>query len=284
MYIISLSRSGLDDTGLSALISALPERCIALMEDIDAAFHHGLSRETQNVPSTQSSDDPNELPINAPPVPSGNRVSLSGLLNALDGIGAQEGRVLFATTNKYNALDPALCRPGRMDLHVEFKHASKFQAEELFKRFYAPAPSAKATKCENGDVDADVDEGEDPLIDLSESQSQAPLAPSSSSPLSPPPSSASSLTMVEKSEENDAQQEPTYVGVVHGRGPKLSRNRINALAAQFGFAIPERQLSMANLQGFLMMHKTTPISAVAEIGAWVEKELAEGKDKGEKSA
>ncbi|KAJ8077742.1 hypothetical protein PM082_002175 [Marasmius tenuissimus] len=65
-----------------------------------------------------------------------SRVSLSGLLHALDGISAQEGRILFATTNKYSSLDPALCRPGRMDAHIEFKLASRYQAKELFKRFY----------------------------------------------------------------------------------------------------------------------------------------------------
>ena len=40
--------------------------------------------------------------------------------NESDGVSAQEGRLLFATTNQYSALDPALTRPGRMDLHVEF--------------------------------------------------------------------------------------------------------------------------------------------------------------------
>jgi AAA+ superfamily predicted ATPase len=50
------------------------------------------------------------------------------LLNALDGISAQEGRLLFATTNRYHTLDPALTRPGRMDLHVEFRLASQYQA------------------------------------------------------------------------------------------------------------------------------------------------------------
>ncbi|KAI9464727.1 hypothetical protein HD554DRAFT_1250578 [Boletus coccyginus] len=96
----------MDDTGLCELISALPERCIALMEDIDAAFHHGLSRESTHAPSAQTSKDPEQHPDlqhGGPPVPSGNRVSLSGLLNALDGIGTQEGRVLFATTNKYSS-------------------------------------------------------------------------------------------------------------------------------------------------------------------------------------
>jgi len=38
VYVISLSRTGLDDSALSELTSELPERCIALMEDIDAAF------------------------------------------------------------------------------------------------------------------------------------------------------------------------------------------------------------------------------------------------------
>jgi hypothetical protein len=46
IYIISLSKTGLDDTSLNSLISSLPEQCIAIMEDIDAAFTHGLNRET----------------------------------------------------------------------------------------------------------------------------------------------------------------------------------------------------------------------------------------------
>ncbi|KIL64616.1 hypothetical protein M378DRAFT_11395 [Amanita muscaria Koide BX008] len=43
IYVISLSRSGLDDTGLTELVSSLPERCIALMEDVDAALAQSFS-------------------------------------------------------------------------------------------------------------------------------------------------------------------------------------------------------------------------------------------------
>src|SRR5882757_6395328 len=46
IYIISLSKNGLDDSTLNSLISSLPEQCIAIMEDIDAAFTHGLTRDT----------------------------------------------------------------------------------------------------------------------------------------------------------------------------------------------------------------------------------------------
>lgn len=44
IYIISLSKSGMDDSTLNSLISGLPEHCIALMEDIDAAFTSTLNR------------------------------------------------------------------------------------------------------------------------------------------------------------------------------------------------------------------------------------------------
>jgi hypothetical protein len=47
----------------------------------------------------------------------------------------------YSTTNHLEQLDPALCRPGRMDVWIEFKNASKFQAEHLFRNFF---PSADA--------------------------------------------------------------------------------------------------------------------------------------------
>ena len=126
IYVISLNKKGLDDSALSQLVSDLPARSIALIEEIDAAFHHGVSRET--TPGSQAAT------VVATSESAG--VTLGGLLSSIDGIQASEGRLLFATTNKYHALDPALTRPGRMDVHVEFTHASKGQAEELFKRFF----------------------------------------------------------------------------------------------------------------------------------------------------
>lgn len=57
VYIVSLSRAGLDDSSLSELVNALPERCVALMEDIDAAFTHGVSRGEITGPSTSDDDE-----------------------------------------------------------------------------------------------------------------------------------------------------------------------------------------------------------------------------------
>ncbi|KAI6784921.1 putative mitochondrial chaperone [Emericellopsis cladophorae] len=63
-------------------------------------------------------------------------ISLSGLLNAIDGVASHEGRVLILTTNKPEDLDEALVRPGRVDRQVAFTNASSAQAEELFQRMY----------------------------------------------------------------------------------------------------------------------------------------------------
>ncbi|KAH8177010.1 ATPase family associated with various cellular activities (AAA) domain-containing protein [Sarocladium implicatum] len=67
-------------------------------------------------------------------------ISLSGLLNAIDGVASHEGRVLIMTTNKPESLDEALVRPGRVDLQVGFTNASRVQAVDLFVRMYEAQP------------------------------------------------------------------------------------------------------------------------------------------------
>ena len=47
-----------------------------------------------------------------------------------------EERIIFMTTNHVERLDPALIRPGRVDLSVLIDDASPAQARRLFTRFY----------------------------------------------------------------------------------------------------------------------------------------------------
>jgi len=65
-------------------------------------------------------------------------ISLSGLLNAIDGVATHEGRVLVMTTNHREKLDPALIRTGRVDVQIEFTYAKRTQIRELFLRMYTP--------------------------------------------------------------------------------------------------------------------------------------------------
>jgi chaperone BCS1 len=206
------------------------------MEDIDAAFSQTMNRE--EVDETPSADKQHEKRRNQPPPSSTSRITLSGLLNALDGVGAQEGRILFATTNKYNALDPALCRPGRMDIHIEFKLASKHQAQELYRCFYLPEYEDEGT--------------------------------------AKPADEKAATTLSEKNSPVSGHSHRSHT-------LKLSRAEVDVLAARFADAIPEREFSMASLQGYLMTFKIRPEQAITDAPAWIEKERAERAKQGNAS-
>ncbi|TFY60670.1 hypothetical protein EVJ58_g5008 [Rhodofomes roseus] len=244
--MLTLNRAGLDDTTLHQLVAELPKRCIALIEDIDAVFR-------QDVSCRPSEEEPKEGQYGGTGQEKKEeahcRVSLSGLLNALDGIAAQEGRILFATTNHYRALDPALCRPGRMDLHLEFKLASKDQAARLFYRFYSDTR-------DDGDDEA-LYHGEDDL-GTHTLQGVAPLSP----PPTPPPAEAMSAV-------DDAGTSSTRDSEDPGTETDLRQ-----LAARFADPIPEGRFSMADLQGYLMLYKDKPEEGVEAVEKWVKGQNA----------
>lgn len=64
-----------------------------------------------------------------------NRISFSGLLNCLDGLGHKHGLITIMTTNYKINLDSALIRPGRIDYMLKFDYANKEQIESMFYRF-----------------------------------------------------------------------------------------------------------------------------------------------------
>jgi chaperone BCS1 len=71
-------------------------------------------------------------------------VTLSGLLNVLDGFHAPDNVLYMMTTNKIEALDPALLRPGRIDYRLYLGVASEEQKLELYWRFFPQAEEFEA--------------------------------------------------------------------------------------------------------------------------------------------
>jgi mitochondrial chaperone BCS1 len=116
--ILSLSETGISDSDLANLIRTAPLQSIVLIEDIDAVFKR-----------RDIGDDSGKTA-------SHTRITFSGLLNAIDGVASQEGRLLFMTTNHIEMLDPALIRPGRCDMKIMFRNASKNQLVTMFLRFF----------------------------------------------------------------------------------------------------------------------------------------------------
>ncbi|KAK7031459.1 P-loop containing nucleoside triphosphate hydrolase protein [Favolaschia claudopus] len=242
IYVVSLSSKGMSDNTLTTLMGHVPTRCILLLEDLDAAFTRSVSRDSSSTgtpPATTSSTTTSSTSTTAES--DGSTLSLSGLLNSLDGVAAAEGRLLFATTNHIERLDPALSRPGRMDVWVNFTHATKWQAEGIFKCFFPSKSSAVVTTTESDTTDP--------------SQKNLPV--------------------------------PKRKAAAHAI-PLLSEDEISELAKRFAAAIPEDELSVAALQGYLLKNKTRPNECVDEVDEWVieQRETREKlkKEKAEKEA
>lgn len=123
IYILPLASRHFRDDELSDAINKLAGKCIVVLEDFDALLVN-VSRRTPRA----TNDSIHNLVT----------ISLSAILNVLDGISSGQGRLIIATTNHllFLRLDEALLRPGRFDLFVEFRNATQQQARNLFTHFY----------------------------------------------------------------------------------------------------------------------------------------------------
>lgn len=133
--IMSLSSKNLNDDTLNNLMNSTPENCIILLEDIDAAFPN---RHIEDDDDDKKDEKKKKQQIDESANGSG-KVTLRGLLNALDGVASTEGRIIFLTTNYIDRLDSAMTRPGRVDLKVLIDLPDDDQLYRMFTHFYPEA-------------------------------------------------------------------------------------------------------------------------------------------------
>jgi mitochondrial chaperone BCS1 len=86
-------------------------------------------------------------------------VTFSGFLNALDGVASGEERIIFLTTNHLDRLDPALIRPGRVDLSTLIDDAVPEQARTLFTNFYGNGNEQAEGEAAVAASDEEVEQG-----------------------------------------------------------------------------------------------------------------------------
>jgi len=123
--IIHFSRA-LDDSHFTKAINTLSnlDNCrIVILEDIDCLFS-----DERKAHDTQR-----------------NNVTMSGLLNCLDGMARNEGIILFMTTNDRKVLkDAAFVRACRIDIDVEFKEATPDQVYDMIAYYFPEQAAAQA--------------------------------------------------------------------------------------------------------------------------------------------
>lgn len=123
VMICTLNEPNMSDSRFATLMQHVPKPSLILLEDIDST---GIKREGD--------------------VYSKDGITLSGILNALDGITALDGCIVIMTTNHPEVLDPALTRPGRIDYKVAFQNATRSVARTCFVRMLEPEPGSDTDK------------------------------------------------------------------------------------------------------------------------------------------
>lgn len=176
--------------------------------------------------------------------PASEGISLSGLLNAIDGVASHEGRVLIMTTNKPESLDEALVRPGRVDMQVAFFNANSTQAGELFKRMY-----------------------EGPMLDTGVSATT--------------PSKVEKEAEIEVGESTTSTEQPGDASLPSSavKEESVSDEELGEISKRFGQLIPEGKLSPAEIQGFLLKRKTSPRQALNDAKEWIEATMQQKEEK-----
>jgi chaperone BCS1 len=118
--VLSLASPNVTDEKIGNLLGSVPRRSVILIEDVDAFFQHRGKADAAV------------------------KVSYSGFINALDGVAAHEGSVVFLTTNHPEMIDEAAIRSGRVDFRMELGLCNRGQLERMFRKFFDdPAAAAR---------------------------------------------------------------------------------------------------------------------------------------------
>ncbi len=158
IYLINLG--DFNDRTLVSAVNQVTTNSVLLFEDIDC-MKNSKARPTASaaISSTQTRDEKETAAER-------NGVTLSGLLNALDGFYAPTNVLYMMTTNRIETLDVALLRPGRIDYKLFLGKATDRQKVELYRRFFPEASEVEAREFVEGGVSETMAEFQGLLLGL----------------------------------------------------------------------------------------------------------------------
>jgi chaperone BCS1 len=139
LSIYSINLADFNDRTLMNAVNQITRNSVLLFEDIDC-----MKSSNARVPPNPSTNDGTQARNEKENAAEKNGVTLSGLLNVLDGFYAPTNVLFMMTTNRIEALDDALLRPGRIDYKLYLGKAGDRQKVELYRRFFPDASEFEA--------------------------------------------------------------------------------------------------------------------------------------------
>ena len=141
LSIYTVNLPDFTDRSLMSAVNQVPRNSVLLFEDIDC-MRSGQTRAGADSGGGQDRVAASEGRKDNASTQSG--ITLSGLLNVLDGFHAPSGVLFVMTTNHVEKLDQALLRPGRIDYKLYLGKASDHQKVELYRRFFPDSSEVEA--------------------------------------------------------------------------------------------------------------------------------------------
>ncbi|KAK1282974.1 hypothetical protein QJS10_CPB22g01182 [Acorus calamus] len=123
-----------DNSALRKLLIETTGKSIIVIEDIDCSLDLSGNRKKKE---EKTEEEKQKESLTGKPKEEASKVTLSGLLNFIDGLWSACGgeRIIVFTTNYVEKLDPALIRRGRMDKHIELSYCN-FEGFKVFAKNY----------------------------------------------------------------------------------------------------------------------------------------------------
>ena len=95
-----------------------------------------ISNVLQNIIDINNEKNDDEYKKHPKPVLTQDPITLDDILNIWDGIYENPGRIIIISSNHYDKLDPALIRPGRIDIKLDMYELSRQSVLEIYKHLY----------------------------------------------------------------------------------------------------------------------------------------------------
>ncbi|KXJ93243.1 P-loop containing nucleoside triphosphate hydrolase protein [Microdochium bolleyi] len=274
LYVLNMPNVS-SDSALSSMFNALPARCIVLLEDIDAVGvkRQGVAQQRSSDQSSSDQSDSDDYGFSSlapawghPSGPDAHRrvskasCSLSGLLNVLDGVASQEGRIVLMTSNDPESLDVALLRPGRVDRRYHLGYMDRSAAAAMFRCMFEPEPPLVSGKLDGSDDDRGPARQE-------------------------PGKALADSSGTDESVVADGVPDGCQAGeAADGSHTEAMRATLDKQAREFAALVPEGRYTPAKMQGYLLMHRESPSDAIAGLPAWIEAETREARRAEKKAA
>lgn len=135
--IYKLNVKEFDEETFRKAINMIPPNSIVLIEEIDVHIYNDRTNTNHSSPSNYKNTEKKEdtKDSDSKKYDCFKKMAVSVLMDVMDGYECLYDCIIILTTNKKDDIEPALIRPGRIDVQYHFDEIGKSDIERVIKKF-----------------------------------------------------------------------------------------------------------------------------------------------------